>query len=68
VSNTSGTGGLSVENGPFACGNTSTSSVACTGRSGHILLSQSGLSSPGPVTVRVTDSAGGTTTRTLRLG
>jgi RNA polymerase sigma factor (sigma-70 family) len=68
VANASGTGVLSADNGAFTCANTSASAVSCTGRGGHILLTQSGLSSPGTVTVRVTDSAGGTTTKTLRLG
>lgn len=67
VANASGAGVLSAENGAFTCSNTSRSSVGCTGRTGHILLEQSGLPSPGSVVVSVTDSAGGTTTQTLRL-
>ncbi len=68
VSNASGTGRLSAQNGAYSCSNASSSSVACSGREGHILLEQSGLPTPGSVVVRVTDSAGGTTTQTLRLG
>lgn len=67
VSNKSGTGRLTAENGAFTCTNTSRSSVRCSGRTGQLMLSQSGLSRPDPVVVRVTDSTGATSIRTFSL-
>jgi RNA polymerase sigma factor (sigma-70 family) len=68
VANAPGGGRLTAENGAYACGSTSASSVSCTGRGGHILLAQSGFARPQEVVVTVTDARGATTTRTLSLG
>ncbi len=68
VATPTGAGSLSVDNGPFTCTATSASSLTCTGRDGHLLLTLSPTGSSPSVVVSATDSLGGTTTRTFRLG
>lgn len=68
VATLTGTGQLSVDNGPFTCTSPSASSITCTGRDGHLLVTLSPTGSTQSVVVTATDSLGGTTTHTFTVG
>jgi hypothetical protein len=68
ISNASGDGRLSVDNGAFSCSSPSKSTVSCRGGDGVLKLTQGGLGGAEPIVIRITDSSGAVHTSTVSLG